>query len=119
MDTKRIPFTSKYEQQVSDFLRGKDAGNRFATILVTDNNAFDFMRRHGEALFPGVLVVFCGIYFFKDEQLEGYSNYTGVTGTYDVKGTLSLVLQLQPAFGGGEYRDGDCRVSETPLYVRR
>ena len=96
MDTKRIPFTSKYEQQIHDFLRGKYAGNRFATIVVTDNNAFDFMRRHGEVLFPGVPVVFCGINFFKDEQLEGYSNYTGVTGTYDAKGTLSLALQLHP-----------------------
>ncbi|MEW8032451.1 MAG: ABC transporter substrate binding protein [Candidatus Thiodiazotropha endolucinida] len=96
MDTKRIPFTPQYEQQVRDFLHNKYAGRQFTTVLATDNNAFDFMRRHGEALFPGVPVVFCGINFFKDELLEGYPNFTGVTETYDAKGTLSLALALHP-----------------------
>ncbi|MEW8693749.1 MAG: hypothetical protein AB2535_22170, partial [Candidatus Thiodiazotropha endolucinida] len=96
MDTKRIPFTPQYEQQVRDFLHNKYAGRQFTTVLATDNNAFDFMRRHGEALFPGVPVVFCGVNFFKDELLEGYPNFTGVTETYDAKGTLSLALALHP-----------------------
>ncbi|MCG7920362.1 MAG: diguanylate cyclase [Candidatus Thiodiazotropha lotti] len=96
MDTKRIPFTPEYEQQVRDFLSNKFTDNQFATVLVTDNNAFDFVRRHGEVLFSGVPVVFCGINFFNEEQLEGYPNYTGVTETYDAKGTLSLALELHP-----------------------
>ncbi|MET0002000.1 MAG: ABC transporter substrate binding protein [Candidatus Thiodiazotropha sp.] len=96
MDTKRIPFTPQYEQQVRDFLHNKYAGRQFTTVLATDNNAFDFMRRHGEALFPGVPVVFCSVNFFKDELLEGYPNFTGVTESYDAKGTLSLALALHP-----------------------
>ncbi|MEW8505768.1 MAG: ABC transporter substrate binding protein [Candidatus Thiodiazotropha sp.] len=96
MDTKRIPFTPQYELQVRDFLRAKYSGYQFAGVLVTDNNAFDFMRHHGETLFPGVPVVFCGVNFFKDELLEDYPNYTGVTETYDAKGTLSLALALHP-----------------------
>ncbi|MES9926471.1 MAG: ABC transporter substrate binding protein, partial [Candidatus Thiodiazotropha endolucinida] len=88
--------TPQYEQQVRDFLHNKYAGRQFTTVLATDNNAFDFMRRHGEALFPGVPVVFCGVNFFKDKLLEGYPNFTGVTETYDANGTLSLALALHP-----------------------
>ncbi|MCG7942008.1 MAG: diguanylate cyclase [Candidatus Thiodiazotropha taylori] len=96
MDTKRIPFSDQYERQLLDFLIHKYSDSQIASVLVSDNNAFDFVRRHGEVLFPGVPVVFCGINFFKDEQLEGYPNFTGVTETYDAKGTLSLALALHP-----------------------
>lgn len=96
MDTKRIPFTPEYEQQVSIFLRNKYANHKFSAILVSDNNAFSFMRHYGDELFPGVPVVFCGVNFFKDEQLDGHPNFTGVPEYFDAKGTLSLALSLHP-----------------------
>ncbi|MES9879486.1 MAG: diguanylate cyclase [Sedimenticola sp.] len=96
MDTKRIPFTPEYEQQILTFLRDKYAAHNFSAILASDNNAFNFMRRRGEELFPGVPVVFCGVNFFKDEQLDGHPNFTGVPEYFDAAGTVSLALKLHP-----------------------
>ncbi|MES9877999.1 MAG: ABC transporter substrate binding protein [Candidatus Sedimenticola sp. 1PA] len=96
MDTKRVPFTPGYESQIATFLQSKYAQRRIDVILASDNNAFNFMRHHGDRLFPGVPVVFCGVNFFKDEQLDGHPNFTGVPEHFDARGTLELALRLHP-----------------------
>ena len=69
---------------------------RFDAIVTTDNDAFDFIRSYRDALFPGVPVVFCGVNWFRAEQLQGLQGITGVAETADHKGTLELMLRLHP-----------------------
>lgn len=47
-------------------------------IVVTDNDAFEFMRRFRDAAFPGVPVVFCGVNWFRRDVLDGVPRFTGV-----------------------------------------
>ena len=78
LDTKRFYWDS-YLVQLSAVYRQKYGPYRPDLVLVTDNNAFDFMRRFGETVFPGVPVVFCGVNFAKETDLIGHPNFTGVS----------------------------------------
>ena len=58
--------------------------------------SLDFLLRHGEALFPGVPIVFCGV---EPSDLEGRTlskNVTGVLVKRTYGPTLDVALRLQP-----------------------
>lgn len=69
---------------------------QFEVVIVSDNNAFEFLHQHYDELFPGTPVVFCGINDFRDSMLEGYDLYTGVVEVTDIQSTLEIALQLHP-----------------------
>jgi len=95
MDTKRFYWDS-YLAQLSAVYRQKYGPYRPDLVIVTDNNAFDFMRRFGDGIFPGVPVVFCGVNYAKDSDLVGHPNFTGVSEEGDLKASLDTALRLQP-----------------------
>lgn len=68
----------------------------FDVIIVTDDDALDFIRRYGEELFPGVPVVFAGINNFGSDQIAGMRAVTGVNEQADFVANLELILRLQP-----------------------
>ena len=65
-------------------------------IVSTDNDAFDFLRRYRDELFPGVPVVFSGVNWFQDDQINGLAGFTGVAESADHAATLGLMLHLHP-----------------------
>jgi ABC-type uncharacterized transport system substrate-binding protein len=95
MDTKRIidPF---YLSQLYDIYRYKFRNRSFDAILCTDNNAFDFLLKYAETLFPDTPVVFCGVNNFRKESIEGHSLFTGVPEAVDIADTLDVGLKLHP-----------------------
>ncbi len=95
MDTKRI-FTDRYLDELAALYTLKFNGSKFDVILVTDDLAFTFIRKHYDRLFPGVPVVFCGINFFKETMLQGFSKFTGVLEAFDIPATLNIAIALQP-----------------------
>ncbi|WP_319469846.1 PAS domain S-box protein [uncultured Pseudodesulfovibrio sp.] len=96
MDTKRVEYNAHYAQQLRDVLAHKFKGVKLELIMVTDNNAFEFMRRYHDDLFPDVPVVFCGVNFYRDELIANYPLFTGVAENVDAKGTLWWALNLHP-----------------------
>jgi PAS domain S-box-containing protein len=96
MDTKRVAFSEHYVQQLRDVFRHKYNGMALDLIMVADNNAFEFMRRHHDELFPEVPVVFCGVNFFANESIAQQPLFTGVAEDLDIKGTLWWALNLHP-----------------------
>lgn len=95
MDTKRI-HQPGYLEKLKELYKESFGGIRFNAILVSDNDAFDFIRQYGEELFPGVPVIFCGVDDFHDEMLEGHPNMTGVVEQKDYRETIELALKLRP-----------------------
>jgi PAS domain S-box-containing protein len=95
LDTKRFYWDS-YHLQLSAVYRQKYGPYRPDLVIVTDNNAFDFMRRFGDTIFPGVPVVFCGVNYAKETDLMGHPNFTGVSEEADLKASLDTALRLQP-----------------------
>ena len=95
MDTKR-----KLSPQLLDLLRGtyaeKYADIQLDAIIATDDNALQFLLKHGDELFGPVPVVFCGINAYDPALLAGRENYTGLVETLDAEETLALALRLHP-----------------------
>jgi two-component system sensor histidine kinase/response regulator len=95
MDTKRAN-DDKYIQMLHDLFRYKYRKTRLATIIVSDNFAFEFLRKYRDELFPEVPVVFCGVNFFRDKMLEGKRLFTGAAENFDAASTLDIMLKLHP-----------------------
>lgn len=96
MDTKRVEFNEHYVQQLRDVFEHKYKGMKLDLIMVTDNNAFEFMRRYHQQLFPKVPVVFCGVNYYYDSLITDHPLFTGVAETVDAKGTLWWALKNHP-----------------------
>lgn len=95
MDTKQFP-TEELFPRLHDLYVTKYKNIKFDLILSSDNNAFDFLKSHRDKLFPGAPVVFCGLNNLTPAMLEGFDNITGITEDYDLKGTIELILTVQP-----------------------
>ena len=96
MDTRRWYDDAQYLKNLHDIYQYKYRGVRFDAIITVDDNAYNFMLKKRDQLFPEVPVVFCGVNYFSDDQLTGIKNFTGIAESLDVKGTIDLILKLQP-----------------------
>lgn len=85
-----------YVPRLTEIIRSKYADVRFDLIIPTYTLALKFLLDHGEEMFPGVPIVFCGAdaEFVVNQNLP--PRVTGVTSYLDIKGTVELVLELQP-----------------------
>ncbi len=63
-------------------------------IIVSDDNAYEFMLAFRDELFPGVPVVFCGVNYFDPARLAGRQGITGIVEGVDIHGTLQAALHL-------------------------
>jgi len=95
MDAKRL-MDQTHIDNLRQLFAHKYESTRLKVIVVTDNDAFDFMRRYRDQLFPEVPVVFCGVNWFQDEQIKEFSGVTGVAETADSAATIRLMLRLHP-----------------------
>ncbi len=95
MDTKRY-FHEDYFQKLYQLYKWKYGGRIFDVIIVTDNDALNFMLKHHKELFSGTPVVFCGINYFQTSILQNNEHFTGVVEETDMKSTLEIALKLHP-----------------------
>ncbi|MCG8616101.1 MAG: PAS domain S-box protein, partial [Desulfobacterales bacterium] len=95
MDTKRYSPETAFGA-LADLYRKKYINTRIDIILLSDNNALNFILSNREGLFPGIPVVFCGINNFSPDLLAGHDKITGVAEDIDIGGTLDLARQLMP-----------------------
>ena len=95
MDTKHVASPAYYDQMLA-FFRTRFQVHRFDLVISSDDHAFNFLRRHSQALFGDVPVVFCGVNDFEDDMLAGLPRFTGVTESFDILATLNTALDMQP-----------------------
>ncbi|MEI6437456.1 MAG: PAS domain S-box protein [Candidatus Omnitrophota bacterium] len=95
MGTKWVADAPFFEQ-LRDVLKRRYANMPPDVIIATDNDAFNFLRKYRNEMFGEVPVVFCGVNWFKPEDLQGQSLYTGVNEDADIKAGLDLMLRLHP-----------------------
>lgn len=95
MDTKRI-HDERHFQNLYDLYKHKFSGSKFDIIITSDDNAFKYILKYRNKLFPGTPAVFCGVNDFKDSMLIGHEQITGVVEDFDLKGTISVALKLHP-----------------------
>ncbi|MFO7913519.1 MAG: response regulator, partial [Desulfotignum sp.] len=96
LDSKRQPLNI-VGPPAADYLARKYTVIPPDLVILTDNNALDFLGEHCKTLFPRIPLVFCGINNFQPALLKGFEDcMTGVVEKTDPAGTLKLIRTLQP-----------------------
>ncbi len=95
MDAKRVSDET-HNRLLRDLYRHEYRSQRMDVIIATDDHALDFLLQYRDELFPGVPVVFNGINDYQPSRIAGHELFTGLAETYDVPGTLDLMLRLHP-----------------------
>jgi len=90
-------YAEPYFEQLRRTYKYKFQKIRFDIIIATDDDAFNFLKRNRDELFPDTPVVFCGVNWFKPASVPaGFTGYTGVNEDADIPATLDLMLNLHP-----------------------
>lgn len=96
LDAKRFAGDQYYDD-LFRFYRNKYGRTRFEVIISSDDNAFRFLLKYGDRLFPGVPVVFCGLNYYAEKMLAGRRElFTGVVEATDTKKTVDIAIKLHP-----------------------
>jgi hypothetical protein len=95
MDTKRSS-DKVYLSQLRDLYAHKYRTQKFDAIVSSDDHALNFLLKYRDELFPETPVFFCGINDYHPSRIANHESFTGVFETYDVSGTLNLMLQIHP-----------------------
>jgi hypothetical protein len=70
MDTKRIdPNQTRLDYLKSLYLK-KYTGRHFDLIIASNTDAFNFLLKNRDEIFPGTPVVFCGVVNFDNKMLD-------------------------------------------------
>jgi len=85
-----------HQDNLSAYLRAKYAGRRIDLIVVISSSAFNFIMERGEAIFPGVPIVFTSVGITRIEKSALNRTVTGVAVKRDYGDTIDVILRLQP-----------------------
>lgn len=97
MDTKRFAAGYNLNWRFKDFIAEKYAEVRFSAIVVTDDNALNFMLDYHQDLFPKVPVVACGINRAENKVYTDPPLFHIIRETIDVSALMEIALKLFPA----------------------
>lgn len=75
------------------FFRAKYAETRFDLLLVSDQDAYNFMRKARKDVFPDVPMIFAGV----EQPGDLASHTTGILASTDIRGNIDLIRQVLPA----------------------
>ena len=95
MDAKLIN-TVEHFRLLADLYANKYRKIQFDVLIATDDDALVFLKEYGQALFPEVPIVFCGINDFEPIKIQGLQKITGVNEAVDFVSNLKLIARLQP-----------------------
>ncbi|CCO24939.1 PAS/PAC sensor hybrid histidine kinase [Maridesulfovibrio hydrothermalis AM13 = DSM 14728] len=95
MDTKRFK-SEEFMDTLHTYYAYKYKDYDFSAIIVSDNNALNFMIRYEDSFFPGVPVVFCGVNDFKPKFISERAHYAGVVENPDIRANINIASRLIP-----------------------
>ena len=67
----------------------------FDVVIISDNDALNFVNQNRNDLFKNIPVVFCGVNDLQDSDIAA-GNITGVVEVYDFIATLNVAKKLHP-----------------------
>ena len=98
MDAKRVD-DSVYLSNLAKLYKQQFENRKFDLVIVSDNNAFDFIIQYHEYLFKDLPILFCGINNF-NKSLLNKNNIkefmTGVAEEVDLEKNFELISKLHP-----------------------
>ncbi len=94
MDTKRFYDSSHFDQLLSLY-RNKYESTAIDAVIVSDNNAFDFIVKHRDQLAPGKPVIFCGVVNYDEYSYDTSLTY-GIIEQVNYGPALKLIRNTFP-----------------------
>ena len=95
LDTKRN-YRPEYMQEMLSLYKRKLFNIPFKVIIVSDDNAFNFIKDARNTYYPNIPIVFCGINQYTPNFLNGLKNITGVSEEVDFFHTIQAMLKNHP-----------------------
>jgi signal transduction histidine kinase len=95
MDLSRFSSNS-YKALLRDFLRTKYADKKIDVVVAVMAPAFDFLLTHGDLIFSGTPIVFCGLDRMQLGTRSLPSNAYGVLVKREFAPTVELALRIHP-----------------------
>lgn len=97
MDTKRIDDSS-YLEDLSKLYKQQFSNRKFDLVILSDNNAFDFVSKYYDYLFKDAPVLFCGINNYNKTILDKLplKEVSGVAEEVDIEKNFELISKLHP-----------------------
>ncbi len=96
LDTKRYPKQA-IDAWWKSFREAKYPKKKYDLVIVSDDNAYQFLLKHQKEWFPGIPILFCGVNDFNPAQLEGRPEITGIVQSPDLKANLALGPRFHPS----------------------
>lgn len=94
LDAKKYKY-EYIKPRLYTLYREKFKDEKFDIIILSDNDALNFIQEYREELFGNVPVVFCGINGIDTVNLS-QKNITGVIENFDLTRTLKIARKLHP-----------------------
>lgn len=94
MDAKKYNYESISNNLYALYL-DKFKEEFFDIVIVSDNDALNFVNKYRHDLFKDIPVVFCGVNDLGDGDIAA-GNITGIVEVYDFIGTLQVAKKLHP-----------------------
>ncbi len=94
MDVKKYRY-DYIKRHLYTLYKAKFKNEHFDVIIISDNDALNFIEEYRDSLFPGVPVVFCGVNGLKTIA-PGEKNITGVIEDFGLIQTLKIAQKLTP-----------------------
>lgn len=95
MDSKRF-YANEINDVLYNYYKFKFRDTKFDLVIASDNHAFDFIIMHGEALFPGVPIVFCGVNDVDPKDIPMRDRMTGILENFDVVDNINMAMRFHP-----------------------
>ena len=90
-------FEEEYSQIVYKIFKYKFRDTKFDVVITLDDNAFEFLQKYGDSLFPNTPVVFCGVNNFNKSMISKHPLFTGLSKSQDIQSTIDVGLKLHPS----------------------
>ncbi len=94
MDAKKYNY-DLISKNLYSLYKEKFKDEAFDVIVLSDNDALNFVNHHRHDLFKNIPVVFCGVNDLKDSEIAT-GNITGIVEVYDFIDTLKVAKTLHP-----------------------
>ena len=86
----------EYREKMESLLLYKLANKHFDLVLLSDNDALDFLLTRRTRIVPDVPIIFCGINNFTEATIAGHRGITGVAEEVSLQETIVTALKLHP-----------------------
>lgn len=86
----------EYWQQLYNLYKYKYKDDKFDVVIALDDNAFNFLRKYGDELFPNTPVIFSGVNNFNESMISDNPLFTGLAKSNDIQATIDIGLKLHP-----------------------